>query len=126
MALRYRKSFKVAPGVRINLSKSGVSTSLGVKGATVNLSKRGTRVTAGIPGTGISASTLYKSNRKQAAVSSAREYSTAEWVIAWIIGEIMAIAGLLKLDGGMRVFCAMLAVLIPVGLILYYRSKARA
>ncbi|WP_370688602.1 MULTISPECIES: DUF4236 domain-containing protein [Pseudomonas] len=31
MALRIRKSIKIAPGVRINISKSGVSTSLGVK-----------------------------------------------------------------------------------------------
>ena len=31
MALGIRKSIKIAPGVRINISKSGVSTSLGVK-----------------------------------------------------------------------------------------------
>lgn len=65
MALRFRKSFKIAPGVRINLSKSGLSTSVGGKGFTANLSKRGTRVTAGIPGSGLSASKLYSSGRKE-------------------------------------------------------------
>ena len=65
MALRIRKSIKIAPGVRINISKSGVSTSLGVKGATVNLSKRGTRVTTGIPGTGISSSKFYGGRKER-------------------------------------------------------------
>lgn len=65
MALRFRKSFKIAPGVRINLSKSGLSTSVGGKGFTANLSKRGTRVTAGIPGSGLSASRLYSSGLKE-------------------------------------------------------------
>lgn len=54
MPFRFRKSFKVAPGVRLNLSKSGVSTSLGGRGATLNLSKRGAKATLGLPGTGLS------------------------------------------------------------------------
>lgn len=58
MGFRFRKSVKVAPGVRLNLSKSGVSTSIGGKGATVNLSSKGTRTTVGVPGTGISHSSF--------------------------------------------------------------------
>lgn len=54
MPFRFRKSIKILPGVKINLSKSGVSTSVGKRGATVNFSKRGTRTTIGIPGTGLS------------------------------------------------------------------------
>ena len=54
MGFRFRKSFRIAKGVRINLSKSGISTSFGVKGASLNIGTRGVRVTAGIPGTGIS------------------------------------------------------------------------
>lgn len=52
--MRFRKSIKLAPGVRINLSRSGISTTLGGTGASVNIGKRGTRATVGIPGTGIS------------------------------------------------------------------------
>ncbi|MEX5602026.1 DUF4236 domain-containing protein [Pseudomonas syringae] len=63
MALRIRKSFKIAPGVRLNVSKSGVSTSIGGKGFTTNIGKKGTRVTAGIPGMGVSTSKLYKTAR---------------------------------------------------------------
>lgn len=55
MTLRFRKSFKLAPGVRMNLSGSGVSWSVGPRGATIGIGKRGTYLNAGIPGTGISA-----------------------------------------------------------------------
>lgn len=52
--MRFRKSIKIMPGVRVNLSKSGVSTSIGGRGTTVNLSKRGVRSTLSVPGTGLS------------------------------------------------------------------------
>jgi len=83
MALRFRKSFKVAPGVRINLSKSGVSTSVGGRGFTTNLSKRGTRVTAGIPGSGLSMSKLYSAGKKGAVQTA----PTPLWahVVTWLI-----------------------------------------
>lgn len=54
MGFRFRKSFGSGP-FRVNLSKSGVSYSIGTKGARVT--KRvggGTRVSTSIPGTGIS------------------------------------------------------------------------
>ena len=53
MAWRYRKRIKIAPGVYINLSKSGVSTTIGTKGASVNIGKNGTYLNTGIPGTGL-------------------------------------------------------------------------
>jgi Protein of unknown function (DUF4236) len=54
VGLRFRKSIKLFPGVRINLSKSGISASLGVPGATLNIGKLGLRSTVGIPGSGLS------------------------------------------------------------------------
>jgi hypothetical protein len=54
MGFRFRKSIKVLPGVKVNLSKSGVSTSAGVRGGTVNVGTRGVRVTASLPGSGLS------------------------------------------------------------------------
>ncbi len=51
---RFRKYIKLFPGIRLNVSKSGVSTSIGKKGATVNLSTRGAKGTVGVPGTGMS------------------------------------------------------------------------
>lgn len=54
MGLNFRKSIKILPGVKLNLSKSGVGLSTGVKGARVSLNSKGqARTTLGIPGTGI-------------------------------------------------------------------------
>lgn len=71
MAIRYRKTIKLAPGLKLNISKSGFSASAGVNGLTANLSKRGTRTTVGLPGAGLSASKLHKprASSKQASVS---------------------------------------------------------
>lgn len=54
--MRFRKSVKLAPGVRINLSKSGISTTLGRRGASVTIGGRGRHATAKRPGTGIRSS----------------------------------------------------------------------
>lgn len=60
MGLRYRKILKIAPGLKLNISKSGISASLGKKGASINLGRKGTRTTIGAPGTGLSYSTYSK------------------------------------------------------------------
>jgi len=61
MGLKFRKSIKLFPGVRLNLGKKGIaSLSIGKKGATVNINKKGIKTTLGIPGTGISYSTKRK------------------------------------------------------------------
>ncbi len=52
--LRFRKSIGILPGVKVNLSKTGVSTSVGGKGATLNVGHGKRMVTLGIPGTGLS------------------------------------------------------------------------
>lgn len=54
MGWRYRKSVKIAPGVKLNFSKKGVGISAGVKGFRVTKGPTG-RVTrtVSIPGTGI-------------------------------------------------------------------------
>lgn len=54
MPVRIRKTFTLFPGVRVNLSKGGMSLSVGRKGFTLNFSKQGVRQTTGLPGSGIS------------------------------------------------------------------------
>jgi len=54
MGLRFHRVFSILPGVRINLSKSGLSTSVGPRGADVNIGRHGVTTNAGIPGTGLS------------------------------------------------------------------------
>lgn len=54
MGFRFRRSFKLIPGLRLNLGLGGASLSAGVPGAMLNFSRRGARTTFGIPGTGFS------------------------------------------------------------------------
>lgn len=53
MGLRYFRRVTLAPGLRMNLSRSGPSLSLGVRGAHVTVGSRGVRRTVGLPGTGL-------------------------------------------------------------------------
>jgi len=53
MGLRFRRSVKLAPGIRMNFSGSGVSWTLGLRGASVGIGKRGAYLNSGIPGTGL-------------------------------------------------------------------------
>lgn len=53
--MRFRRSIKILPGVRANISKSGVSYTIGGRGASVNVKPgRATRTTVGVPGSGLS------------------------------------------------------------------------
>ncbi|MBR6483638.1 MAG: DUF4236 domain-containing protein [Clostridiales bacterium] len=54
MGLNFRKSITILPGVRLNLSKGGVSASFGKKGLRQTISSTGRATTSiGIPGTGV-------------------------------------------------------------------------
>ncbi|HCW08890.1 MAG TPA: DUF4236 domain-containing protein [Cytophagales bacterium] len=54
MAWSYRRRIKIIPGVHLNFSKNGISTSIGVKGASVTFGKKGTYLNTSVPGFGIS------------------------------------------------------------------------
>lgn len=54
MGWRFRQSFTIVPGLRLNLSKSGLSASIGGAPFTMNVGPRGAMGTASLPGTGIS------------------------------------------------------------------------
>lgn len=53
MAWSYRRRIKIIPGVHLNFSKSGISTSIGIKGASITFGKKGTFINTGIPALGI-------------------------------------------------------------------------
>lgn len=58
MGLRFRKSIKLLPGVRLNLNKKSTSISFGGRGARYTVSSTGKKTASvGIPGTGLSYST---------------------------------------------------------------------
>ena len=63
MPFRFRRTFKILPGVKINVSKSGMSVTVGPKGYHLTFGKQGVRQTIDFPGEGLShTSYLFKDN----------------------------------------------------------------
>ena len=63
MSFRFWRRVRIIPGLRVNLSKTGPSLSIGGRGAWFTIGPRGRRVTVGLPGTG-----LFWTERLSAAV----------------------------------------------------------
>ena len=63
MGFRFRKSVKIAPGVKLNFSKKSTGVTFGGKGFHYTINSKGKKTTTvGIPGTGISYSTSSNSS----------------------------------------------------------------
>lgn len=76
MGLRFHKSIKLPFGLRLNLSKSGIGFSFGVKGFRISKSANGkTRKTFSIPGSGISY-VKEDGSKKKSKKSSSKSNST--------------------------------------------------
>lgn len=76
MGFRARRSIKLAPGVTMTLSKSGVSYSAGTKGYRVTKTVSGVQRTASIPGTGISHTKSVSGGRPAASTPSCQPPKT--------------------------------------------------
>lgn len=99
MGFRFRKSVKIAPGVKLNFGKKSVGMSIGSKyGGVAFNSKTGARVRASAPGTGLSYSTKISGSGKKCAKSSSKPVTNSRpiclrwWYIALIV--LFAIGGL--------------------------------
>jgi len=65
MSIRFRRSVKLIPGVRLNFNKDSVGMSFGVRGAHYTVNSKGRRTASvGIPGTGLYAVETLSSGRK--------------------------------------------------------------
>ncbi len=62
MPLRFRRTFKIFPGVKVNVSKGGISTTVGFKGFHLNFSRRGIQRTIDFPGRGFTHTAYIKRN----------------------------------------------------------------
>jgi len=66
MSFRFWRRIKIAPGVTLNLSKSGGSLSFGPRGAKLTVGSRGKRATVGLPGTGLFYTSTFPSGKRTA------------------------------------------------------------
>jgi len=60
MGFRFQKRISIAPGISLNIGKTGTSVSIGPRGCKTTIGKRGIKHSYGIPGTGIRYETPYK------------------------------------------------------------------
>lgn len=78
--MRFRKSIKIAKGVRLNVSKSGLGVSAGVRGARIGVNSRGAYTSTSIPGTGLY-SVNYVGNKKRKTSTPTRPSSSTFSII---------------------------------------------
>lgn len=108
MGLRFRKSIKIAPGLKVNLNKNSISATVGTKGAHYTVNSNGKRTASvGIPGTGIYYTKSSSDQKSQTATNNdagnsynylqsgglepnnnrdnKKWYQKTGWIIAWLI-----------------------------------------
>jgi hypothetical protein len=122
MGFRFRRSVKVAPGIRLNFSSSGVSTSIGPRGAKVTVGHGRVRQTVGIPGTGIS---YTESHRLHDTGGTPKPGGSGGLGALLIVGLILfAMAGVAS--GSDEGLVAVLVLLILLPFWIGYRSRRQA
>lgn len=91
MAIRFRKRVKIAPGIRLNISNGGVSTSIGKPGATVNVGKNGVTGTTGLPGTGLSVQKKLGNGERPSQPDPSHDVSTrGSWLIVIVTVAVLS------------------------------------
>ncbi|ANW00097.1 DUF4236 domain-containing protein [Bradyrhizobium icense] len=106
MGLRFRKSIKLIPGVRLNIGLRRSSLSFGGKGFTYNVGSSGpSRLTVGFPGSGLSYSKTVQPQAPAALIThplpTRRRYSATPFVIiAFVLGLIYIVSRPEPVPGG--------------------------
>ena len=98
MGLRIRRSVQLFPGVRLNLGKTGVGISAGVRGLRVGIDSRGRKYgSAGLPGTGLSIREYEHEHRELPPPGRHIEIQPLGWLVIialvafllWLIGNAL-------------------------------------
>ena len=74
MGTRFRKRISILPWLKLNISKSGFSTTIGPKGFNVDVGSKGSFLNTGIPGTG-----FYSRNKLAFITSIVQNVSGGSW-----------------------------------------------
>ena len=61
--LRFTRRIRIVPGITLNLTRRGVSTSVGPRGFRTTFGRRGVRQTIGLPGSGLFATKFTRYQR---------------------------------------------------------------
>ena len=101
MGFRFRRIIRLGKGLRLNVSKSGVSWSAGGRGATFNIGPRGAATTLGIPGTGLSYRATFAGGRARAkSGQGVATTSLSPSTTLGCLGAFVALVGMVFLLSG--------------------------
>lgn len=82
MGINFRKRISLGDGVKLNISKNGVSTTIGTKGGSVNIGKNGVYANASIPGTGLySRQKISSTTKKKQELQDMGDTTAYDWVM---------------------------------------------
>ena len=135
MGFNFRKSKSIFPGVKLNLSKSGIGISAGVKGARISRSATGRKtVSGGIPGSGLS---YRKSIKSGVSISSASHEDMEDMQVQrltlsesmrslrWLFLMFVSILFVGSTGSSSSFLSSLFSVITVVSLILYLRESKR-
>jgi hypothetical protein len=96
MGLRFRRSTRLLPGVRVNFGLTRASLSIGRRGLTYNIGTKRSRVTVGIPGSGISYTHPISHQNRGTLISNAvpsqKRFSATPLVIIAFVAGLLYLA----------------------------------
>lgn len=122
MAWNYRKRVKIAPGVHLNFSKNGVSTSIGPKGAKITFGKNGTYMNTSIPGTGLYSRQKIsggKSTRSDSSNSSGENGYWGCFIVGFCI--VLIVLGAICVSTGNATFLFLGLIFITIAIPIFYK-----
>lgn len=130
MGIRFRKSIKIAPGVRVNVGKKSASVSVGGKGFRHTSSTTGKKTTTvGVPGSGLSYSTSHggakKNNAPVASAEAQPRTSKVGGIVLTILGVLACLIGLPTVAFGGWIFLLIGVPCLLLGVKMIKNSKAK-
>lgn len=95
MTFRFQRRIKILPGLRLNVSKTGFSWTVGTRGASVTAKDGHLTGNAGIPGTGLSyRERLDLPSGKQDQVATAKSESSSSRFSSLLVMIIVLLIGI--------------------------------
>src|SRR5947208_540352 len=99
-SFRFRRSVKIAPGIRLNFNRRSVGVSAGVRGARYSINSDGRRTrSVGIPGTGLSYRSQSRGSRRYASPDDPALLSPTRIVaslVGWVSIFFFVVVGLVE------------------------------
>lgn len=120
MGFRFTRRITLFPGVRANISKSGVSWTFGRRGASVSVGKRGVYRNLGIPGTGLSHRTrLDGGATADVQAAGGQEAPRSGWqLVGAVLLQVLKVLGVIVaavFAAGVALFAAILGAALSSG-----------